>query len=207
MNESIFKHGEFFIGCNYWASHAGTNMWHDWRPEVIENDFKLLSSKNVKYLRIFPLWPDFQPIKMHRGGGGCDKEIRMGEDPLPFTEAGRAGVSELMCERFQYFCDLAEKYGAEARDYARANRDFRAFGGENTEMQTARLLGFLEKPALYGCDRVALFCHAGLILCMQQIATECRWYSGDCDNGSVSVFESEDGAQWKMKHWNITGEI
>ena len=111
MNESIFKHGEFFIGCNYWASHAGTNMWHDWRPEVIENDFKLLSSKNVKYLRIFPLWPDFQPIKMHRGGGGCDKEIRMGEDPLPFTEAGRAGVSELMCERFQYFCDLAEKYG------------------------------------------------------------------------------------------------
>ena len=103
--------------------------------------------------------------------------------------------------------DLAAKYGREVCDYTRANRDFRAFGGENTPMQRARLEKFLEKTELYGYERVAVFCHAGLILCMQQIATECRWYSGDCDNGSVSVFESGDGAQWRMKHWNITGEI
>ncbi len=111
MDKSIFKNGEFFVGCNYWASHAGTNMWHDWRPDVVEADLKNLAEHNLKHIRIFPLWPDFQPLKMHRACHGADKEIRMGEDPLPFTEAGRAGVSEEMCERFQTFCDLAEKYG------------------------------------------------------------------------------------------------
>lgn len=107
----IFEDGKFFVGCNYWASHAGTNMWHDWREDVIENDFRLLSEANIKYLRVFPLWPDFQPIKMLYRWAGIENEIRMGEDVLPFTEAGRAGVSEEMADRFETFCDLAKKYG------------------------------------------------------------------------------------------------
>ncbi len=111
MNDTIFKDGEFFVGCNYWASHAGTNMWHDWRPDIIDRDFELLEKENIKYLRIFPLWPDFQPIKMLKECRGVEKEIRMGEEPLPFTEAGRAGVSEEMADRFGVFCDLAEKHG------------------------------------------------------------------------------------------------
>lgn len=108
---NLFNDGKFFTGCNYWASHAGTNMWHDWRPDVIDHDFELLAKENIKNLRIFPLWSDFQPIKMHYQGGGSEKEIRLGEDPLPNTEAGRAGVSELMADRFEEFCDLAEKHG------------------------------------------------------------------------------------------------
>ena len=35
----------------------------------------------------------------------------MGENPLPQTEAGRAGVDETMVERFKFFCDVAEKNG------------------------------------------------------------------------------------------------
>ncbi len=111
MDKTIFKDGEFFVGCNYWASHAGTNMWHDWRPDVIEKDFELLAKAKIKNLRIFPLWSDFQPIKMHTKVQGLDEEIRMGEDVLPFTEAGQAGVSEEMAERFGIFLDLAQKYG------------------------------------------------------------------------------------------------
>lgn len=110
MNDTIFKDGEFFVGCNYWASHAGTNMWSDWRADVVESDFKRLAAAKVKYLRVFPLWSDFQPINMHLQWAGLDKEIRMGEDTLPFTEAGRAGISEVMVERFDEFCRLAEKY-------------------------------------------------------------------------------------------------
>ncbi len=110
MANKIFEDGKFFVGCNYWASHAGTNMWHDWRPDVIEKDFERLSKAKIKYLRIFPLWPDFQPIKMLYRWAGIEKEIRMGEDVLPFTEAGRAGVSEEMADRFELFCDLAKKY-------------------------------------------------------------------------------------------------
>jgi len=110
MSQSFLKDGKFFIGCNYWASHAGTNMWRDWRPEVIQRDFALLAEAKIQYLRVFPLWSDFQPIKMHRRGAGIPKEIRMGEEPLPFTEAGRAGVSQEMADRFEMLCDLARKY-------------------------------------------------------------------------------------------------
>ncbi len=111
MDNKLFKSGEFFVGCNYWASHAGTNMWHEWDAKVVESDFKKLAEANIKYLRIFPLWPDFQPIKMLRECRGVEKEISMGENFLPHTEAGRAGLDEVMLERFGVFCDLAEKYG------------------------------------------------------------------------------------------------
>ena len=107
----IFESGKFFTGCNYWASHAGTNMWSDWRPDVIEADFARLAEAKIGVLRVFPLWSDFQPLRIHRGGGGYEREFRLREDPLPFTEAGRAGVDEVMAERFGVFCDLAEKYG------------------------------------------------------------------------------------------------
>ena len=34
----LTQEGSFTVGCNYWASHAGTAMWTDWRPEVVEAD-------------------------------------------------------------------------------------------------------------------------------------------------------------------------
>ena len=82
----IFESGKFFTGCNYWASHAGTNMWSDWRPEVIEADFARLTEAKIGVLRIFPLWSDFQPLRIHRGGGGWERELRLGEDPLPLPK-------------------------------------------------------------------------------------------------------------------------
>lgn len=104
---ALFSSGYFFVGCNYWASHAGTRMWSDWKPEIIEQDFQQLAASNIQVLRIFPLWSDFQPLRMHLP----NKELRLGEEPLPDTEAGRAGLSQVMVERFGVFCDLAEKYG------------------------------------------------------------------------------------------------
>lgn len=103
------KHG-FLIGCNYWASHAGTHMWWDWRPEIVEEDFRRLAENSVKVLRVFPLWPAFQPITMLYGANGEEREVRFGEEPLPDTEAGQVGLSEEMLARFDAFCKLAEKY-------------------------------------------------------------------------------------------------
>ena len=37
--------GSMFLGCNYWASHAGVYMWREWRPDVVEHERK---SKIVK---------------------------------------------------------------------------------------------------------------------------------------------------------------
>ncbi len=107
----VFESGKFFIGCNYWASHAGTNMWSDWRSDIVEADFARLAENNVRVLRIFTLWSDFQPLRIHRGGGGFERELRLGESPLPHTEEGQAGLDPVMLKRFGLFCDLAEKYG------------------------------------------------------------------------------------------------
>lgn len=110
-NQKLFESGKFFTGCNYWASHAGTNMWHDWNAEAVESDLKRLADANMKVLRMFPLWSDFQPLRMHRGGAGQERELRLREEPLPHTPEGRAGLDPVMIERFEYFLDTAEKYG------------------------------------------------------------------------------------------------
>ena len=44
----LLQPGRFLLGCNYWASHAGTRMWADWRPEVVERDFRLLSEAGLE---------------------------------------------------------------------------------------------------------------------------------------------------------------
>jgi hypothetical protein len=108
---SITQPGDFVVGCNYWASHAGTRMWANWRPEVVAVDLQRLAANGIQVMRVFPLWPDFQPIVQLRGGAGALREIRMaGDIPLPDTPAGRAGVSEVMLERFAHFADLCQQH-------------------------------------------------------------------------------------------------
>jgi len=34
MQKILITPGSFVVGANYWASHAGTAMWRDWRPDV-----------------------------------------------------------------------------------------------------------------------------------------------------------------------------
>ncbi len=111
MDTRHFEQGTFFVGCNYWASHAGMFMWSDWDEKMVADDFKRLSKARITTLRIFPLWSDFQPLKMHYAGGGSEREIRVGEQTLGFDEIGRAGVDPVMLERFERFCDLAQQYG------------------------------------------------------------------------------------------------
>ena len=107
----MFESGTFFVGCNYWASHAGTYMWRDWRPEQVEDDLARLEKNGLQVLRMFLLWPDFQPLNWVYAGQGQPKELRFkGEYTLPDTECGRAGVDPEMLDRFAYFADHAEKH-------------------------------------------------------------------------------------------------
>ena len=110
-NNTFLDTEKFTTGCNYWASHSGTNMWRDWRPDIVEKDFGILSSEGLKVIRVFPLWPDFQPVDRLHGAMGRAEEYSFGEDPLPDTEAGRSGVSEEMKKRFREFTGIAVKYG------------------------------------------------------------------------------------------------
>jgi len=84
-------------------------MWSDWRPEIVARDFQQLRDQGVQWLRVFPLWPDFQPIHRLRGGGGTPIEMRHGEQPLPDTALGQAGLSAMMMDRFTAFTELAHR--------------------------------------------------------------------------------------------------
>lgn len=99
----------FFTGLNYWGSKNAINMWSKFDKESIENDMKLMKNAGITHLRIFPLWSVFQPLSALYGPADV-YEYSFGEEPLPDTKAGRAGVSEEACEKFEIFCDLAEKY-------------------------------------------------------------------------------------------------
>lgn len=107
---SLTDSGKFAIGCNYWASHAGVNMWKDWRPDVVEADLKQISEAGMQMIRVFPIWPDFQPIYQFYGGSGSLKEIRFKDGPLSGTGPGKDGMSVEMMEHFRQFADLAQKY-------------------------------------------------------------------------------------------------
>lgn len=105
------QEGTFALGLNYWASHAGTNMWNQWDEKAIEEDFCRIKKMGIRFLRVFPLWSDFQPLKQLYAYAGAKKEVRYeNEEPLPFTEEGKAGIDPMMMERFATFCRLAEKY-------------------------------------------------------------------------------------------------
>jgi hypothetical protein len=82
-------------------------MWRDWRPSVVAADLDTLRRGGVELLRVFPLWPDFQPIHLLRGGHGAPAEYRFGETPLPDDELGRAGLARQSMNRFLALADLA----------------------------------------------------------------------------------------------------
>ena len=113
----MFETGKLTLGLNYWASENATRMWKYWNAESVEKDLALFAEYGVKVLRVFPLWSDFQPIRLLQYGGSVnattDREVCLGEDerPLPDTVAGRAGLDAVMMERFREFCDIAQKYG------------------------------------------------------------------------------------------------
>lgn len=103
--------GTFLVGCNYWASHAGTAMWTDWQPDIVKADLAQIAGSGLQALRVFPLWPVFQPITRMYSGGGSLAEIRSGEDLFPQDKIGAAGVSAQAMNRFKEFADLAEQNG------------------------------------------------------------------------------------------------
>lgn len=99
----------FFTGINYWDSAQSINMWQNFDAASIEQDLAALSSVGITHLRVFPLWPVFQPLHALYGPNDV-YEYAFGEEPLPDTPAGRAGVSEEACQKFECFCKLAKKY-------------------------------------------------------------------------------------------------
>ncbi|MCQ2446992.1 MAG: hypothetical protein MJ141_08930 [Clostridia bacterium] len=111
MQTSLFENGTFLIGANYWASDAGILMWRDFREETIRRDLGLLAHDGVRCLRVFPLWPDFQPIEAVRGYAGHVEGYSVdGGETLLYENDVSAGMSEVALAHFEILLDIADEY-------------------------------------------------------------------------------------------------
>ncbi|MDF2926906.1 MAG: Endo-beta-mannanase-like protein [Paenibacillaceae bacterium] len=104
LNRQAFAQpGEFAVGCNYWASHAGIDMWSDWNREAVEQDLQVMAEAGITWLRIFPLWPVFQPVAVMHGFKG--ERIRQHKEGEQWTEDW-SGSGSLNEEAFAHFGEL-----------------------------------------------------------------------------------------------------
>ena len=106
-DDTFFTSGGLFTGVNYWASHAGTYMWRRWDAKTVEKDFAALRAQGVDTLRVFPLWPDFQPLTRMIGNVAPLTEGVLQSD-MPLSNP--AGVDEEMMKRFRLMCDAARRH-------------------------------------------------------------------------------------------------
>lgn len=97
----------FWLGCNYWASNAGTDMWIKFDEKAIRDDLEILTANGVEYMRVFPNWRDFQPVKVLRNWANTFEEYVMNDDSAPTNPYY---IDETMIERFRIFCDICKEY-------------------------------------------------------------------------------------------------
>ena len=98
---------EFMIGCNYWASNAGTEMWRAFDENIIREDLRILTDNKIKHLRIFPIWRDFQPIKALTSWAGmvsgyCQADEKKSKNPY--------FLDETMLSRFKAVLDICAEF-------------------------------------------------------------------------------------------------
>lgn len=98
---------DFMLGCNYWASNAGTRMWQNFDMESIRKDLDTLSKNGITHLRVFPNWEDFQPAKYLYGWVGEKRDI-VHENGSYFEND--TYTDEDMMNKFSIFLDICEEY-------------------------------------------------------------------------------------------------
>ena len=97
----------FMIGCNYWDSKSGTNMWRNWDAESVRNDLNVLSENGVEVMRVFPNWRDFQPVMSVKEYGGAIAEYLFADETRIDNEFG---IDYNQMEHFSLLCDYAKEF-------------------------------------------------------------------------------------------------
>lgn len=97
---------DFMIGCNFWDSKSGTDMWINFDEDSLAKDLDALAATGIRYMRCFPNWRDFQPVITLRQWGGNLKEYRLTGDRYPENEYY---IDPVMIERFRKFAFMANE--------------------------------------------------------------------------------------------------
>ena len=98
---------EFILGCNYWASNSGTDMWRRFDADIIRNDLSILSEHGVRHIRVFPNWRDFQPvIPLMKYEMNITEYCMQNEQPStnPYF------LDDVMMDRFDEFLGICSEY-------------------------------------------------------------------------------------------------
>lgn len=101
---------DFMLGCNFWDSKSGTDMWKNWDAESVAKDLDAMQEIGVEYMRVFPNWRDFQPVKMLYGGGATKKELAFAETEEWLLD-NRDGIDYTMIQHFRDFANMAKERG------------------------------------------------------------------------------------------------
>ena len=141
-------------------------------------------------------------------------------DVLRAVETQQIAMPEAECERISLireinsgnligksFAECTEKFG-ESYTQNRKLFEFAEYEGESYADFCARLREFLTMMENSGYEKVAVFCHGGVINTLLDIITgerlERRYFS--CANCSLSIFEFKKDF-WSVKLWNYLGEL
>ena len=98
---------KYWIGCNYWGSKHGTDMWRRWDAESVRKDFKVLSENGVEVMRVFPNWREFQPVMSVKAWGGRRAEYLFADETRIDNEFG---IDYNQMEHFSLMCDFAKEF-------------------------------------------------------------------------------------------------
>jgi len=177
---------KFMLGCNYWASDLGTEMWANWNEVSVDYDLKMLSEHGLKYLRVFPLWRDFQPVCALYAIGNTKFEYRHKDGQFfdnPYY------LDDTMMDRFAQFCEIANKYGLKLivglLTGWMCGRTFTPPLLEGRDLYTDPTALLMEQKFVRGF--VSRFCKNGAI---------CAWDLGNECNCMSSTGSKEVSANW-----------
>jgi len=99
---------DFLLGCNYWDSAHGTDMWKYYDEKVIRGDIEALAGFGIKCMRVFPNWREFQPVKRLYQWRmmPCDA-VTVEEQPLEDA----TGIDSKQIDNFRHFAHTCQEFG------------------------------------------------------------------------------------------------
>ncbi|MET7399555.1 beta-galactosidase trimerization domain-containing protein [Dactylosporangium sp. NPDC005572] len=75
------------LGVTYWPAAAGCELWRDWAPKAVEDDFAAIAATGLNTVRLFLFWRDAEPDE-----GGLDPVV-LDRVRWAVDAAGRHGLA------------------------------------------------------------------------------------------------------------------
>lgn len=186
MRLFLVRHGQ--SEANFTMTHAG------------QLDVKLTAQGISEAENIAPILADIKFDKVF--SSDLSRAVDTQKHALPNAVA----VQTPLLREYDVGHIAGRKFEDTNREYGhafKACRDYRQFGGENTDDVCRRLREFLTQLEQEPCDNVAAFAHNGIMCCMLRLVFGCEYdynaaFSHNC---AINVFEF-DGFKWNLLCWD-----